>query len=155
MAKRSRRSVKKPRSTKRRGQSKAKRGRTTAKRGKTTAKRRVAKRGRGKKSSKFSNTLVKLKKMKPADLCKALKMSNDAFIKQFCNHVKKLKYATVPPSIEKRMKRQGKKLRKFIHKKTSVKEKRKMLSQRGGFLPLLLAALPALGSVIGGVLSRT
>ena len=54
------------------------------------------------------------------------------------------------------MKKHRKHLQKLVHKNTSISTKRKMLSQRGGiaFLPLIMAALPAIGSLIGNAISR-
>ena len=93
--------------------------------------------------------------MKKENQLKALQSANDKFIRQFCGQVKRLKYAKVSPSLRKRLQKQRKKIHKLISSKTSMKSKRKMLSgQKGGFLPLLLAALPALGSIAGGLLSR-
>lgn len=103
----------------------------------------------------FSKALQHLKRMKRGSQSTALSSANSKFIHQFCNHVKKLKFAKVSPTLRKRLKRQRKHIHKLISSKTSMKSKRSMLSkQKGGFLPLLLAALPALGSIAGGLLSR-
>lgn len=79
-------------------------------------------------------------------------MSNDAFIRQLCTHIKKMRHASLPSPLKKRMQKQRKNLQKFIRARTSATVKRKMLSQRGGFLPLLIAALPALGAMVGNVI---
>ena len=112
--------------------------------------KRVKQRG-----GKFYATLKRLKKLNPYQRRSAIEVANDKFIRHFAGQVKKLKRATgLQPSLRTKLKRHAKALRKLTNKKTSMKSKRKMLSQRGGFLPLLLAALPAIGSIAGGIISR-
>lgn len=134
----------------------------------TMAKRRTGKRRSGKKlrrnrkkrcaskkkGSSFKAVLNKIKKLRPSQRTQAMKLANNKFINDFTREVKKLKHARVSSKIKNRLRRQSKKLNKFISRKTSTANRRRMLTQRGGFLPLLLAALPALGSIIGGVISR-
>ena len=124
------------------------------------AKKRVSTRGRKrsrKQASKqnFAIALQKLRRMKQVHRINALRMANNTFIRQFANHVHRLKHARLSPKLRARVQKQRNNLRHFVSKKTSVSSKRKMLTQRGGFLPLLMAALPALGSIIGGIVSRT
>jgi hypothetical protein len=84
-----------------------------------------------------------------------MSIANNKFIRDFSAQVKKLRTRKdIPTAIRKKLKRHSLRLRKLANKRTSVAAKRKILSQRGGFLPLLLAALPAVGSIIGGVISR-
>ena len=114
-------------------------------------------RGGGKK--KFINIIHRLKKLKCKDQAHALSLANDKFIRQFCCHIKRLKHAKLSPKVTAGLKRHAKKIRKLISPKTSVQTKRKMLSQRGGFIPLiipgLLKAIPAIvASVAGAALSR-
>jgi len=116
-----------------------------------TRRRRANKHG-----SKFSTTLLRLKKLKAPQRHEAMKIANDKFIRDFTTHIKKLRQAKgIRPSLQKKLKRHSKALRMLTNKKTSIKMKRNILSQRGGFLPLLLAALPAIGSIVGGIISRT
>ena len=122
-------------------------------------KRRTVKRkkrtGR-KKSSSFGTVLKKVLRLTPSQRVQAMKIANTKFINDLTRQVKKLQYARVPPRLLRRLRRQTKKLRKFTNRKTTLLAKRRMLAQqRGGFLPLLLAALPAIGSIVGGVISRT
>lgn len=124
-----------------------------AKRKRNSKQRRKRKRGQCKSS--FTKALQHLKRMKRGKRSIALASSNDKFIRQFCSQVKRLKFAKVSPSLRKRMKKHRKKIHKLISSKTNMKSKRAMLSnQKGGILPLLLAALPALGSIAGGLLGR-
>ena len=98
--------------------------------------------------------LQKLKRMKPHHQREALKMSNNAFIHQLCAQVKQMRNETFPHALTKRIQRQKKNLQKFVRVKTSTTAKRNMLTQRGGFLPLLIAALPAMGAMIGNIIGR-
>ena len=81
-----------------------------------------------------------------------MKLANNKFLQQFCSNVKKLRHARVSSSHQKRMRRQSKNIRKLISAKTSYNTKRKMLSQRGGFLlPLLIP--PLLSAGVGAITS--
>ena len=112
--------------------------------------KRVKQRG-----GKFNAILKRLRKLNPYQRRSAIEVANDKFIRHFVTQVKKLKRATgLQPSLKTKLKRHTKALRKLTNQRTSMKSKRKMLSQRGGFLPLLLAALPAIGSIAGGIISR-
>jgi len=116
------------------------------------AKRRHA--GRRGASAKFNRAICRLRRMTPSQQIKALSSSNAPFLRSLCANVKKLKHAKLPSGISQRLRRNAKTIRKLIHRKTTMGSKRKILSQRGGIAPLLLAALPALGSILGGVISR-
>lgn len=121
------------------------------------AKRKTQRRGRrvSKRKDKFIDLVRRLRKLKGPQRQQAMKVANDKFIRDFSARVKKLRKAKgLQPSLRKKLKRHSKALRKLTNVKTAIKTKRKMLTQRGGFLPLLLAALPAVGSIIGGVISR-
>ena len=116
------------------------------------AKRRTGKRS---SSSTFSKAIFNLKTLKAKDRRNAMSMANNRFIRQFCTEVKKLRNKKLSPKTFKNLKRHSKQIRKLIHSKTNMKSKRKMLSQRGGFLPFLLAALaPAVGSLVGSIFKR-
>ena len=127
-----------------------------AKRRNSTRPRTSKKKQVGRKNtSSFRAVLKKVEKLTPSQRVQAMKIANNKFINELTRHVQKLQYAHVPPNMQRRLKRQARKLRKFTNRKTTVLTKRRMLThQRGGFLPLLLAALPALGSIVGGVISR-
>lgn len=120
------------------------------------AKRKTkSKRGkkRGKKSCKsnFSKALCQLKRLRGNEQSRAMSMANDSFIRQFCARVKKLKYAKLSPKLEKKLRRHRQKLKMLANAKTSIKRKRKALSQRGGIFPLLMAAIPAAISAVSAI----
>ena len=120
-------------------------------------KRRVRKqkRKRNSRGNKFNVTLERLKSLSPDHRRQAIEIANDKFIRHFISQVKKLRRAkNLRPAIKSRLRRNARKLRQLTGKRGSLKSKRKMLTQTGGFLPLLLAALPALGSIAGGIISR-
>ena len=120
--------------------------------------KRIVKRRRRKQNrcvDKFNFALKRLKSLRPGQRRQAIEIANDKFIRHFIGKVKKLRRAcNLRPSIRARLKRNAQKLRQLTGKRGSLKSKRKMLTQRGGFLPLLLAALPAIGSIAGGIISR-
>lgn len=106
-------------------------------------------------SGKFKSTLLRLRRLSPNNRRQAMCIANNKFIRDFSNEVKKLRRKNdLKPSVKKQLKRHALRLRKLASNTTSLTAKRKILSQRGGFLPLLLAALPAVGSILGGVISR-
>ena len=78
-------------------------------------------------------------------------MVNDKFIRDLCQHTRKLRHAKLSTGTRKTLSRYRKQLRKFVHKKSTLKTKRKLLSQRGGFIG---AILPALLSAVVGKLVR-
>ena len=98
----------------------------------------------------FNKVIRGIQKLKPRDRCKALSMANGKFINQFCNRVRRLRSAKLPSRKAKHLRRHSKQIRKLINKKTSLKAKRKMLSQRGGFLGAILGAL--VPTLLGGLI---
>ena len=108
---------------------------------------------RGDNTKPFVTTLRKLSSLHPSQRVETMKSVNDRFIRQFCNSVKKLRHHPVSPHTLIQLRRQSKKLRKLVSAKTSINTKRRMLSQRGGFLPLILAPIISAlaGSVIGAI----
>ena len=120
------------------------------------SKKQICRRKKNCKSNKMMMALQKLRRMKPNVQREAMRRSNDAFIRSLCSCLKKLRHTRVSPKLRKRMQRHKKYLQKFLRKNTSISTKRKMLSQRGGlgFLPLIFAAAPAIGSLLGNLISR-
>jgi len=117
-------------------------------------KKRGGKKPRNNKKS-FVNALRKLSKLQPTQRVTVMKMANDKFVRQFCQKVKTLRHARLPPKTQQLLKRRGKNLRKLVSPKTSIKVKRRMLSQRGGFLGALIAPLIGLAtSAIGAALRK-
>lgn len=106
------------------------------------AKRKAVKRKRG-KSSKFSEAIRALQRMKANQRYNAIRYANDRFIHDIVSHVRKLRTRKLPPQRRKLLKRFTKKLRFIINPKVSLQHKRKTLTQKGGFLPNLLPMLIA------------
>ena len=106
--------------------------------------------------SAFKTAIQQLRQMRGGKRSSAIQKANDKFIQEFCKQVRRLKFAKVSPSIKKRLQKERKNINRLISPKTNMKSKRVLLSKhKGGFLPLLLAALPAIGSIAGGIISRT
>lgn len=105
--------------------------------------------GKKSSSSNFSHALRRLKKLKASDQHQAMKMANAAFIRQFCNHLKKLKHTKVSSKSRKVLRKHKSQLRKLINGRTSLSKRRHMLSQNGGgFLKDILNQIPIVNTVL-------
>ena len=98
----------------------------------------------------FANAVRKLSRLRAPQRVQAMKLANNNFVRQFCQNVNQLRHARLPPHVEKKLQQSSTKLRKLVSRKTSLKSKRDMLAQRGGFLGFLLPIL--LKTVLGKVL---
>ena len=97
----------------------------------------------------FTNALRRLKKLKPSEQHQAMSMANNAFIKQFCKHLKKLKHAKLSPKTRKALRKHKKVIRQLIHTRTGMSKRRRILTQKGsGILGSLIRAVPIVGSVV-------
>ena len=112
--------------------------------------RRRVKGGGGKT---FKAVIGKLKKLSPGLQVQAMRSANNRFIRCMCSAVRKLKNKRLSSKVTAGMHRNAKKIRKLISPKTSIRAKRRMLSHKGGFLPLLLAGLGGslVSSLLGGI----
>lgn len=102
------------------------------------------------KKTAFANAVRKLSRLRAPQRVQAMKLANNNFVRQFCQNVNQLRHARLPPHVEKKLQQSSTKLRKLVSRKTSLKSKRDMLAQRGGFLGFLLPIL--LKTVLGKVL---
>ena len=107
-----------------------------------------------KKLTKFQTALIRLRKLPRGKQQHAISMANNKFINQFCSNVKRLKYAKLNAGQQKLVRKQRRNLQALVRKRTSIQRKRRILSQRGGFLPFLLPLItsivaPAVGAAIG------
>lgn len=122
----------------------------TRKRKTSVRRRRHTKRKQ--KASKFSNALHRLKKLNASQQSQAIKMSNNAFIRQFCNQIRKLKHAKLSAKVRTKLRKHRKNIRKLLHKSTSMESRRKLLSQKGGgFLKNLLTSIPIVGDIVSAI----
>lgn len=115
---------------------------------------RGARRVKGAGRQRFVAAIRKLRKLQPTLQVQAMRSANDKFIRCMCSAVRKLKTKRLPAKLTAGLQRNAKKIRKLIKPSTSVRVKRKMLSHKGGFLPLLLAGLAGLagGPLLSGLL---
>lgn len=110
---------------------------------------------RRKKPDKFQKALIQLKRLPKSKLPQAMRMANNSFIRQFCSRINRLKHAKVNANRSKVLRSNKTKLRKLVSKRTSIQSKRKLLSQRGGFLPLLLPLIASVAvPLVKGILKR-
>ena len=81
-------------------------------------------------------------------------MANNGFIRQMCTHIKKLRHKKLSGKHVKVLKRHAPKLRQLASSKVPLAKKRRLLSQRGGFLSMLAPVLMStIGPAIKGIAS--
>lgn len=81
-------------------------------------------------------------------------MANNGFIRQMCTHIKKLRHKKLRGKQIKALKRHAPKLRTLVNSKVPLSKKRRLLSQRGGLLPMLAPILMStIGPAIRGIAS--
>ena len=121
---------------------------------------RRRKRGKGKRGKRtrrvnassvnFRTAMGRLRRLKPHHQCQAMKVANNDFIKEMCTHIRKLRHKKNLSRKQRHgLMRYAPKLRTLVNGKVSLKKKRSLLSQRGGFLPMIA---PLIMSVAGPVL---
>lgn len=105
--------------------------------------RRRRKQTAKRKNSKFSKAILSLRKMKPNDRYDAIRHANDRFIRDFCSKLGKLKRKKLTEEERQFVKKHKSKLKALCNRRNSIKKKRQMLTQKGGFLLPILAPLVA------------
>ena len=114
----------------------------------------VKRRKKTQSATKFAKTIQQLKKLPQRNRLQAIQLANDSFIREFCNHVKRLKHSSLTPKQHRFIRAHKAKLRKLVNTRTSVQAKRRLLSQKGGFLGLLplvaSVAAPLIGKLFSG-----
>ena len=126
----------------------AKRSRKTKKRG------RKAKR-LSKSDMKFHKALCVLKSMNKSDRTQAIANANGNFIRKVSSAVRKLRYRPFSGKRRNKLRTYRKQLRQLANSKTSITSKRRVLSQKGGFLPALLPLLaPLAAPIIGPIVKK-
>ena len=100
-----------------------------------TARRR--RRSTNRKNAKFSKAIMALRKMKSSDRYNAIRFANDNFIRDLCSKINKLRHTKLSPQQQAIVKKYKSKLKVLCNRRTSIKKKRQLLSQKGGFIPFL------------------
>lgn len=101
------------------------------------------------RSTAFSRALIRLKKLRAPQQRQAMSMANNAFIRQFVNHVKKLKHKKLPLRTAKTFRKHRKQIRRLVNPRTSMLKRRALLTQRGGGMLFdFLKSLPVVGDAI-------
>ena len=117
----------------------------------TMVTRKMAKR-KSRKSSKFSEAIRALQRMKGNQRYNAIRHANDKFIREIVSHVRSLRTNKLSPQQRKLLKRHTTKLRFISNPKITLQRKRKNVSQKGGFLSAILPMLaPVVGDVLGNI----
>ena len=99
--------------------------------------RRRRKQTAKRKNSKFSKAISSLRKMRPNERHDAIRHANDRFIRDLCSKLGKLKRKKLTEEERKFVKKHKSKLKVLCNRRNSIAKKRRMLSQKGGLLPLL------------------
>lgn len=92
---------------------------------------------------KFVNAMMRLKGMSKAQQKAVLHGASNEFIRDMSSYLQKLKKRPElikHPAHRKLLKRHRAKLRKLVHAKTSLRQKRAILTQRGGQIGGAIAA---------------
>ena len=97
---------------------------------------------------------TKKSRRKPTKFVKAIRQSNDKFIRDVVSHVRKLRRKTLPAKMKDTMKKHAKTFRVIANPKVSLKRKRQTLSQKGGFGPLFSILAPVAGALIGPLIRK-
>ena len=111
--------------------------------------------------SKLLFALKKLSKLHVSEQQRQLRFANQKFINDLCAATRKVRYAKVKlsPSLGKKLKRQQQHLRSLASRRTSVKKKRQLLTQRNGIvlamIPIIVAALGATDSIAAAATHAT
>ena len=100
----------------------------------TTRRRR---RSTNHKNAEFSKAIMALRKMKSSDRYNAIRFANDNFIRNLCSNINKLRRMKLTPQQQAIVKKYKSKLKVLCNRRTSIKKKRQLLSQKGGFIPFL------------------
>lgn len=106
---------------------------------------------------RFHAAIKRLHRMKPKQRGRVIAGASNQFIRDFSNAMKKIR--TRPNLVNARhtktLQRHRRKLRKLVHSKTPIHVKRRLLTQKGGFLissilvPIISAAIGLAGTVAG------
>ena len=97
---------------------------------------------RRKQKDAFNYELQRLRKLSSHERCAALRCASNSFVKKYCLFVKKMQTAKVSPKLRKEMQRHKKQLRLLTKRGISIAKKRRLLSQKGGWL---LPPIPGMG----------
>lgn len=109
-------------------------------------------------SPEFRKAMNELKRMKGGSRRAALVRANDKFVRDLSHVLGKVRnnppdLSKVNPRLLRRLRLQRKRFQTFVNKKTSIKKKRRIITQKGGIFPALIpiicAAIGAAGTVGG------
>ena len=102
---------------------------------------------------KFATAMSQLKRMKPAKQRSSVVGASNEFIRDVSNFMTRVRKQPhlVKASHRNILKRHSEKLRKLVHAKTSMNNKRLILSQKGGIIPALIPVICALIGAGGGI----
>ena len=106
---------------------------------------------------KHFHVLKVLQKARPKKRKEILESANKDLVYCLCECIVNVLNGNVPTTAAQKQKirRHGNTLKEIKHKQTSLKQKKKLFIQRGGFLPMLLAPIIGIvGGLIGDLVSN-
>ena len=116
---------------------------------KVSRKKSARKKRKNRATSKFNYALRRLKTLKAPQQRQALSMANNAFLRHFVNHIKKLKRVKLPLRASKAFRKHRKTVRKLVNSRTSMSKRRTILSQKGkGSIFDFIKSIPIIGDGI-------
>lgn len=101
--------------------------------------------------------IKRLKKASPKNRQLLLKNASDDEILSLCECSENVYKGNVPirPRLVEQLRPYAKDIRRLIHRKGKIPHKRKLLIQKGGFLPAVLgAAIPVIISIVSEILRK-
>ena len=130
----------------------------TVKRSRKASKRSIGKRKASVRVNKrFHQAIKRLHRMNPKRRNAVIAGSSNQFIRDFSNVMQKIRKQPhlVAAKHKKKLQRHKRKLRQIVNSGTPIHVKRRLLTQKGGFIissilvPLIAAAIGAAGTVAG------
>ena len=108
-------------------------------------------------NKRFHEAIKRLHRMNPRKRNTVIAGSSNQFIRDFSNAMRKIRKQPhlVAANQKKKLQRHKRKLRQLVNSRTPIHVKRRLLTQKGGFVissilvPLIAAAIGAAGSVAG------
>ena len=124
---------------------------------KRTQKRKRSRKTPVRVNRRFHAAIKRLHRMTPKKRVTLIAGSSNQFIRDFSNAMQKIRKRPhlVAAKHTKKLQRHKRKLRKLVHSKTPIHVKRRLLTQKGGFIissilvPIIAAAIGAAGTVAG------
>ena len=120
---------------------------------KRVKKKRSGKSGKLLVNHKFYHAIKKLKRLKAKQQRATVSGASNDFINDITKTLKRMRSqpSMVTDKHRKILKKHRNKLRRLVHAKTTMKVKRRILMQKGGFISILVPIISAIIAAAGGI----